>query len=293
MSINKATTIVSAVLVSSVLLSGCGLFGAETTKKIDPPKTVTYTSDNGKTTAVGKKENTQGSVKTELYLIDKNGYVVPQTLSLPKTTSIATQALEYLVDNGPVSELLPNGFRAVLPADTQVSVDIKDGVAMVDFSKEFKNYQPADEMKILQSITWTLTQFNTVQKVKLKMGGHELTEMPVGGTPISENLTRSIGINIDTNDVTDIMNTKPITVYYIGGKENAYYYVPVTKRVSNSETDSITAAVNELVKGPNENSELVSEFLPDVKLLEAPKVENGKVILNFNESVFGSFDKKI
>ncbi|MDP4164713.1 MAG: GerMN domain-containing protein, partial [Bacillota bacterium] len=68
---------------------------------------------------------------------------------------------------------------------------------------------------------------------------------------------------------------------------------PVTKRVSNSEKDSITAAVNELVKGPNENSELVSEFLPDAKLLEAPKVENGKVILNFNESIFGSFDKKI
>lgn len=36
---------------------------------------------------------------------------------------------------------MPNGFRAVLPADTSVSVDIKDGTAVVDFSNEFKNYK--------------------------------------------------------------------------------------------------------------------------------------------------------
>ena len=32
---------------------------------------------------------------------------------------------------------------------------------------------------------------------------------------------------------------------------------------------------------------------PDVKLLEEPKVENGKVTLNFNESIYGSFEKKV
>ena len=71
--------------------------------------------------------------------------------------------MEYLVANGPVTDMLPNDFRAVLPEDTELSVNIKDGVATVDFSKEFKNYQPEDEMKILQSITWTLTQFDTCQ----------------------------------------------------------------------------------------------------------------------------------
>ena len=30
------------------------------------------------------------------------------------------------------------------------------------------------------------------------MNGHELTEMPVNGTPISENLSRATGINFDT-----------------------------------------------------------------------------------------------
>ncbi|WP_409270845.1 GerMN domain-containing protein [Neobacillus sp. SCS-31] len=295
MSNNKKTVLVSAVLVSSIVLSGCGLFGAETVKKIDPPKSTAYTKDSGLASSI--KDNaapeTEETVKTELYLIDKNGYVVSQTLNLPKTTAVATQAVKYLVENGPVSEMLPNGFRAVLPADTEVSVDIsKDGVATVDLSKEFKNYQPEDEGKILQALTWTLTQFDSVKKVKLKMNGHELTEMPVNGTPIIDTLSRESGINIDTSGVSDLMNTRPVTVYYIGGEEGSYYYVPVTRRVSNNVANSIEAAVMELAKGPS-SSNLNSLFMTDVKLVEKPKVENGKVTLNFNDAVYGGFDTKI
>jgi germination protein M len=217
MSKNKVTTLVSAVVVSTVLLSGCGLFGTEVKKKVDPPQKVSIEDKQTSKETTSNKENPQATLKTELYLLDKNGYVVPQTLELPKTTSVAKQALDYLVTNGPVTEMLPNDFKAVLPADTELSVDIKDGVATVNFSKEFKNYQPADELKILQSITWTLTQFDTVKQVKLKMTGHELTEMPVNGTPISKVLSRAGGINLDTADINDITNTKPLTVYFISG----------------------------------------------------------------------------
>jgi germination protein M len=295
MSKNKSKHIITVVLSSTLLLSGCGLFGSETKKKVDPPQKVTVTDENvtEETTGQSGEEAEVSSLQTELYLIDKNGYVVPQTLALPKTNSVAKQALEYLVVNGQVTNMLPDNFRAVLPEDTQISVNIKDGVATVDFSKEFKNYQPEDEKKILQSVTWTLTQFDTIDKVKLQMNGHELTEMPVDGTPISDNLSRATGINLDTAGVIDITNTKPVTVYYIGGEEGAYYYVPVTTRVKTSEKDNITAVVNQLIKGPAAKSNLVSEFMPDVALLEAPKVEDGKVTLNFNKNVYGSFEENV
>jgi germination protein M len=297
MSKNKTTTtLVSAVVVSTVLLSGCGLFGTEAVKKIDPPQQKTVITDKKVTKeATAKKENSQNTVKTELYLIDKNGYVVPKTLDLPKTASVAKQALEYLVSNGPVTDMLPNGFRAVIPEDTQLSVNIDkaSGLATVNFSKEFKNYQPADEQKILQSVTWTLTQFDAVKHVKLQMNGHDLTEMPVGGTPISDSLSRTMGINIDTTDVNDITNTKPVTVYYLGGEEGSYYYVPVTKRVSNNVKDNVVAVVDELVKGPSDNSNLVSDFMPDVKLLNAPKIEGGQVTLDFNKNIYGSYKENM
>ena len=86
-------------------------------EKVDTAK-----KEEGKETSAKKEEATENSVMTELYLIDKNGYVVSQSIPLPGKESVAKQALEHLVVNGPVQEVLPNGFRAVIPADTQVSV---------------------------------------------------------------------------------------------------------------------------------------------------------------------------
>lgn len=301
MSMNKK--IISAVLFSSILLSGCGLFGMNGKEKIDPPKSVTYTDEEMTMDSTGSdeagmettdNENAMtGTIQTELYLINKEGYVVPQTLALPSTESIATQALEYLVKDGPITDLLPNGFRAVLPADTKLSVNIDDKIATVNFSKEFKEYQAEEEKQILQAITWTLTQFDSIEKVKFQLNGFALSKMPVAGTPIGESVSRENGINLDMTDVVDISNTKSVTVYYLGGEEGSYYYVPVTKRVSNKETNSIKVAVKELVRGPSYTANLESDFLANVDLLTDPIVENGKVTLNFNEAVFSNSDERI
>lgn len=296
----KKVTVIIMILASVVWLAGCGLFEGGEKNQIDPPKEVSLVEDQSaleeakteEKVVEGEQATEEPRVKTELYLIDKNGYVVPQTLELPKSEGVAKQALEYLVKDGPVTDILPNGFRAVIPADTQLSVKIDEGVAVVDFSKEFKNYQKEEELKILQAITWTLTQFDSVEKVQLRINGEDLKEMPVNGTPISEGLSRASGINLDTGDVVDITNTKAITVYYVGGDAGNYYYVPVTRRVSQTNEDNITAAINELVKGPDLSSRLLTEFVPDVALLDKPTVVDGKATVNFNESILGSFKEK-
>lgn len=292
----------STALAAFVLLSGCSsLTSKQTEQEIDPPQEITYQEDgqldqnldNAQSEAGGKEEATKETVKRVLYLIDKNGMVAPQTLELPNTKEVAKQALEYLVAGGPVTNILPNGFRAVLPEDTEIKgVDIKDGTAIVDFSKEFSNYRPEDEEKILQAITWTLTQFNNIERVKLWINGHELKEMPVNGTPIGDGATREDGINIETSDAVDITNTYPLTVYYVGEEGEQIYYVPVTKRISNEEKDPVVAAVNALVTGPDHSSGLLSEFQQDVKLIDKPKYEDGHVTLNFNEAIYGSYDEE-
>ncbi|WP_121611515.1 GerMN domain-containing protein [Mesobacillus foraminis] len=300
----KVTFMTAATLATTVFLSGCGLLGGEEKKKIDPPQDASYLEESETEvleesqgtdikTEEQKEEGVETIVPTELYLIDKNGYVVSQTMNLPKKEGIAAQALQYLVQNGPVTEMLPNGFRAVLPADTQMTVNIKDGTATVDFSKEFANYKKEDELKILQAVTWTLTQFDSIETVKLQLNGKELNSMPVNGTPISEGLSRADGINIDTESAVDITNTKALTVYYLGGEEGSYYYVPVTKRVDNEAPDDISSIINELAAGPEYGSGLHSEFQANVKLLENPKIDDGKVTLDFNESIYGSFKEKI
>ena len=298
MPIRMKATLVTTVLISSVLVSGCGLFDLPKKEEIDPPQDVTYLEEQteGEEAADKKDASTTeetGKIQTELYLMDANGYIVPQTIPLPNTESVAKQALEYLVTNGPVTEMLPNGFKAVLPADTVVkSVDIKDGVATVDFSKEFKEYKAEDESKILESVTWTLTQFDKVDKVKLQIEGKSVKEMPVNKTAIENGTSRLMGINNDHTESTDIMNTRPVTVYYMAGETDHYYYVPVTKRISNQEDDNIEAVVSSLIDGPGYSSPLVTEFRPDAALLDEPKIEDGVVTLNFNEAIYSSFDGK-
>ncbi|MGQ0515141.1 GerMN domain-containing protein, partial [Bacillus sp. D-CC] len=138
------------------------------------------------------------TVNRELYRVDKNGYVVPQTLAIPtpKANEVIQQTLEYLVKDGPVTNLLPNGFRAVIPANTSMTLNLKkDGTAVIDFSKEMKNYAKEEERQIVESIAWTLTQFTEIKQVQFQINGEKLAKMPVGGTPLGEGVSRANGIN--------------------------------------------------------------------------------------------------
>ncbi|MDT8859476.1 GerMN domain-containing protein [Alkalihalobacillus sp. MEB130] len=231
------------------------------------------------------EEANEEYVQREIYLIDSNGLVVPQTLELPRTESVLKQSLEYLVDGGPVTELLPNGFRAVLPAGTEVTVNLQeDGIAVADFSNEFKEYDPNQEKQVLEAITWTLTQFENVDSVQINVNGYKQDTMPVGGTPIGETVSRANGINLETGSVTDVVNSKGVTLYFLAQNGENTYYVPVTRRVASGQ-ESLTAAVKELLKGPSNESPLLTDFRHEVALLDEPKYENGTVTLNFNESL--------
>jgi len=296
--IKKRLSLLATTLLATIVMAGCSLedalhfFGKE---QIDPPVTITLTEEGAdlENQNVDTNDNEANlSVMTELYLIDKNGFVVPQTLALPETESVARQAVEYLVQNGPIQEYLPNGFRAVLPEDTNVSIDVVDNIATVNFSNQFKNYALEDEMRILQAVTWTLTQFDSINGVKFQLNGHELKQMPVGGTPIGENYSRANGINHQVGGVTNIRDAKQVTLYYLGGEASNYYYVPVTKLVHMENESMAEVVVNELVKGPYFTSNLQSDFMKNVELVEEPVFANGLVTLNFNEAVYSNFEEK-
>lgn len=309
MSNKKVKITAAAVLASSVFLSGCGLFGGDdpTEQDNEVPQDVSYVDDVENETDEGSEENTSedteadgedaavaDKVERELYLIDSDGYVVSQTLMLPKEEGTAKQALEHLVVGGPVEDMLPNGFRAVLPAGTEVAVNLKeDGTIVADFSDEFRNYDPADEKRILQSITWTLTQFPNVNKVQIQVNGHDQTVMPVNHTPIGEGgVSRAIGINLDTTETVDIMNSRPVTLYFVAdSNDGETYYVPVTKRLEMNGATDYAAVVNALISGPSYNSGLTNELTKDIALLSEPKYADGNLTLDFNESILSLEEK--
>lgn len=280
------------IMLLTFIIAGCSFGSKETMKEMDAPQ-INYIEEGeelvvdeaeGPNTSAAEGEIAAETSPREIYLISEEGLVVPQTFDLPRTEAVLRQSLEYLVDGGPVSNILPNGFRAVLPAGTEIDVKLEDGLAVADFSEEFKNYQPEDELKILQAITWTLTQFDTVDKVQIRINGYEQQTMPVNNTPIGESYSRANGINIEAHDVVDVVNSTSLTLYFLAQTGENAYYVPVTRRVPEGN-DKIQEVVNQLLAGPSIFTNLLTDFRQGVELLEKPRYDNGLVTLNFNEAI--------
>ncbi|MFD1018950.1 GerMN domain-containing protein [Thalassobacillus hwangdonensis] len=303
---------------SIVLLTGCLFEGEQSLEEIDSPQDVEYvendsnspeadaedtaevtgedTTENTSEEGAGEEVAIEETVKRQLFLMDANGMVVPQTVEIPKSDSkeVARQALEYLVKDGPVTELLPNGFQAVLPAGTQILGlnPEANGTLVVDVSKEFANYRPEDEQKILQAMTFTLTQFEGVDRIKLWINGYEKDVMPVNGTPISDGVSRSNGINVHPGDVGDLMDSKAVTLYYPAQTESQdFYYVPVTTMIENEGSDNYEAVVQALLKGPAFDLPLLNAF-NDKAELEGVQFDEGVLSLSFNEALLSNFEKK-
>ncbi|UFT97965.1 GerMN domain-containing protein [Radiobacillus kanasensis] len=307
----KLTVYTSVFTFSLILLSGCGLFkGEQSLEEMDkPPEEATYTNDlkdaASETSEEGKikesadaekgAEATTDTVERQLYLLDSNGMVVPQTVSIPKAESkaVASQVLEYLVKNGPVTELLPNGFQAVLPAGTQIlGLDMKEnGTLVVDVSDEFKNYEAESEEEILQAMTYTLTQFENVKKVQLWINGYEQEVMPVNGTPISKGVSRANGINIREGHSVDLMNSEAVTLYYPTQHDGNFYHVPITQHVEVEKDNVYQSIVETLVNGPTLGSNLLNVFNDGTSLTAEPTYKDGVLTLNFNENVLNSVEQ--
>lgn len=273
-------------LLCAVMLAGCSLFGSgQENNSVNPPPTNQNSEEAQYTMVQDLEEEAQGDMAVTLYFEDANGFVAPLTMNIPEDEGVAKQALRYMVENGPVETLLPKGFQALLPEGTEIlGMDIRDKLAIVDFSEEFGNYAAEDERKIMEAVTYALTSFPTVERVQLWIEGRQLTEMPVSGTPLDEAMTRAIGINLERGEGVNLAQSTPVTLYFQGETEDEMkYFVPVTRMINFTENVA-EASLKELIKGPSSSSQLTSALQPDIQVL-AVKEKEGLVTVNFNEGV--------
>ena len=303
----KLVWLMASALFVCAMLSGC-LFGSSQdtgSEAIDPPQEdylsddeIEFNFDEGMDEE-GKEEeqisDEQEGTKDEatsqeqmvdrtIYVFDHNGHVVPLTIKVPRTEGVAKQALEYLVVDGPVTEQLPDGMRAVLPAGTELSVKIDGDTAVVDFSSEFKNYQPEDEKGILEAITYTLTEFENINNVKIMINGYVQETMPVNGTPINQPLSRKDGINLEVSEGTQIGLSSAVTLYFLGQSPSGQfdYFVPVTRLIP--QTDNLLqATLDELQAGPRVGSGLYSLLSEKLAMAEV-SLENDLALLRIKPS---------
>lgn len=309
----KFFSIILPLGVVVFILSGC-FQGEQSLEEMDVPEDAeaVHSKDNKDAKEDNKDEDIEGDKETEeededsetletvprqLYLLDANGMVVSQTLELPKEESkeVATQVLEYLVKDGPVTSLLPNGFQAVLPEGTEVlGLNLQDdGTIIVDLSEEFTEYAEENELNILQSMTYTLTQFDSVDKIKLRIDGEPQDQMPVGNTPINEGYSRSNGINLTESDTIDLIDSEAVTMFYPAEYNDNRYYIPMTQHVQERDDNMFSSIIQQLLKGPGIMSNTTHVFNDHIALVDTPKLEEGVLKLVFNQKILKDVDKSI
>ncbi|MBN2984915.1 MULTISPECIES: GerMN domain-containing protein [Cohnella] len=210
-----------------------------------------------------------------VYLMDRNGYLAPMTLSLPQNgadkRSQEEKAAAWLVEKSGQAEQLPQGFAPILPEGTvfeSIKTDEETGTATVNFAQPFPKLAADRERKTVEAIVWTMTEIPGIRQVKIESGGQPLRQLPASGLPLAETLTRSYGINLERTPGIQASRSMAVTLYFSArSEEGEGYFIPVTRLVERT-ADKGRAALEELIKGPGDRDHLLPVVAPSVTVEE-------------------------
>ncbi len=225
-----------------------------------------------------------------VYLMDKYNYV--SKLKVPveeeQLLEIIKEKINYLIIG---NNKLPNGFRGLIPSNTKIlDLNIDNDILTINFSKDLLNVNELDEEHMIESIIFTLTEFDQINKIKINVEGNPLTELPISKKKLPELLDRSFGIN-KIYDFESLNNLTQTIVYYINRIDDETYYTPVTK-INNDERDKVTLVIEELKSNIIYQTNLSSYLSASVNL-DKYEIEGDKIILLFNDKIFDSNSKNI
>jgi len=111
----------------------------------------------------------------KLFFADSSGKkLIEVERTIPKTLSLARETVnQWLM--GPVGGVA-DAHRAVSPETKLLDINIKNGIAIVDLSKEFlEPYSNVTAETALFGLVNTVAQFSTVEIVQLRVEGKDLT----------------------------------------------------------------------------------------------------------------------
>ena len=226
------------------------------------------------------------NAKEVIYLLDTNNYVARTTIKGCECDTIETakDVIEGLNIDGSKNNIIPNGFRPLIPSGTEVlNVSLENKILTINFSKELLDINQEYEDKMIESIIYTLTSIDGIDKVVIQVEGEVLSKLPNSGKNLPTSLDKSYGIN-KSYDLITTQNIDSYTVYYVSEFNDNKYYVPVTKYVNNEKQDKIKVIIDELSTSPIYETNLMSYLNSNVSLIDYT-IEENSIKLNFNDSI--------
>lgn len=231
-------------------------------------------------------------ITNDIYLLDKNNYLAKTQIAV-SSDDIEIKAKELittLIKGEKMEDKIPNGFKALIPNNTQlISLEYNNNLIKINMSNNLMDTNKDMEEKIIESIIYTLTSIENVDKVIILMDGKILSKLPQSNITLPSTLDRSFGINkeYDINNSKDINKT---TIYYINKYNDLEYYVPVTK-ITNDTRDKIEIIIDELSSKNTYNTNLMSYLNSNTKVLSVNELDN-TLLVDFNEYIFDDIKTK-
>ena len=222
-----------------------------------------------------------------VYLLDSNDYVARVLISASNDSIIskATSLIDALTIGGKKENVIPNGFRSIIPSGTKViDIELEDGVLVINFSKDILDIDKKYEDKMIESLAYTLTSINGIDSIKLLVDGKELKKLPNSNKLLPTFLDKSYGIN-KIYEITNVGNIDSYTVYFVNSVNDNKYYIPVTKYVNDYKQDKIRIIIDELATSFTYQSNLNSFLNENAKLLNYEVIDK-QIKLNFNDMIF-------
>lgn len=209
------------------------------------------------------------------YYVDEYGFVVPVNTQIPWEEGIAKATLRSMVIGSEAEKrIAQSGLNGVLPEGTEIrGMSIKDGLCRVDFSKNILNTSSYEqEENMISALTYTLTEFPTIDKVELLVEGQALAALSKGYA-IDTAIERK---NINLYGSADGVN---YTVFYKApDTEVEGHYVPLTFS-ANKVNNPAATVVEKLFSGAPADTKLSNNIPVGVNLRKVD-VNGDKAVVN-------------
>lgn len=161
-------------LVILVPLTGCNVLSSLIKQEGDKTPLAQLLESSPAASFTPATSSAQGERTIKLFFPDKTGKtLIVEKRVIPKTVSLAKESvIQWL--KGPGSST--GEFQAAVnPATTLRDIALKNGVAIVDLSKDFlQAYGKAEPQAVLYGLVNTITQYSTVQSVSIRVEGQEI-----------------------------------------------------------------------------------------------------------------------
>lgn len=225
-----------------------------------------------------------------IFLVDNMDYIARTSIvkNSDNTTDLIKEVIESLTIGSTKSNYIREGFKAIIPEGTKVlDLKLEDSILTINFSKELLNVSQDTEEKMLEAIIYSLTEINSVKKIKILVEGQSLTNLPNSNKKVPELLDKNYGINKIYN-LDSIKDTSKTTIYYLSKYNDYYYYVPVTK-ISNENLEKAEIIINDLKTTPIYHTNLISYLAASTNLTNYEILEDS-ISLSFDNHLLAGID---